>query len=158
MTFRIEGLNREQFSQYLGRTDDELAAMNARRVIATEDNAYPCRISLRDAKQGETLILLNYEHHAAATPYRSRHAIYINESSAETGVFVDEIPDQLARRLLAIRAYDAMGMMIDADVVEGSAARPVVERLLELEGAAYLHVHNARRGCYAARAERYDAA
>lgn len=154
MTFRIEGLDREQFAQYIGRTDSELAAMNAHRVIATEDNAYPCRISLQDAKQGDTLILLNYEHHAAATPYRSRHAIYINESSIETGVFIDEIPDQLERRLLAIRAYDAAGMMIDAEVVEGNAARPIIERLLELEGAAHLHVHNARRGCYAARVRR----
>jgi hypothetical protein len=45
-------------------------------------------------------------------------------------------------------------MMIDADVVEGRAAAALFERFLENPAASYLHVHNAKRGCYAARVER----
>ncbi|HEX3058652.1 MAG TPA: DUF1203 domain-containing protein [Usitatibacter sp.] len=33
-------------------------------------------------------------------------------------------------------------------------AAETFERLLANRGAAYLHVHNAKRGCYAARVER----
>jgi hypothetical protein len=51
-------------------------------------------------------------------------------------------------------AFDANAMMIDADVVDGSRAAETFERLLANRDAAYLHVHNAKRGCYAARVER----
>jgi hypothetical protein len=44
--------------------------------------------------------------------------------------------------------------MLDADIAEGREARPLIERLLALPEAAYLHAHYAKRGCYAARIER----
>ena len=44
--------------------------------------------------------------------------------------------------------------MLDGVVVSGREAGPTFERLLALPGSAYLHVHNAGRGCYAARVER----
>jgi hypothetical protein len=42
-------------------------------------------------------------------------------------------------------------MMLDADIVSGAELEPVIERLLAVPGVAYLHAHNAGRGCYAAR-------
>lgn len=45
-------------------------------------------------------------------------------------------------------------MMIDAEIVEGRDAVPLVERMLDEPRTAYLHAHNARRGCFAARIER----
>jgi hypothetical protein len=45
-------------------------------------------------------------------------------------------------------------MMIDADVVDGTQAAPLFERLLANPQASYLQVHNAERGCYSARVER----
>jgi hypothetical protein len=45
-------------------------------------------------------------------------------------------------------------MMIDAEVVEGEQAETLIEKLLTNPRADYLHVHFARRGCYAARVER----
>jgi hypothetical protein len=44
--------------------------------------------------------------------------------------------------------------MIDADVVEGALAAELFERFLGKPAVSYLHVHNAKRGCYAARVER----
>ena len=64
------------------------------------------------------------------------------------------MPDSLATRLLSVRAFDPEGMMIDADVVEGAALEPLIERMFEDPRVDYLHVHNARRGCYAARVDR----
>ena len=54
------------------------------------------------------------------------------------------------RKALSIRAYDAAGMMVDAEIASGDALEPVIERMLAQPGVAYLHAHNAGRGCYAA--------
>lgn len=57
-------------------------------------------------------------------------------------------------RLLSVRAYDREGMMVDADIAEGRQAETLFSRMLAQADVAYLHVHNAKRGCYAARVER----
>ena len=44
--------------------------------------------------------------------------------------------------------------MVDADVVEGREAEPVIERLFADPAVAYIHAHYARPGCYAARIDR----
>jgi hypothetical protein len=40
-------------------------------------------------------------------------------------------------------------MLVDADVIEGVELPATAQRLLR--DASYLHVHNARPGCFAAR-------
>lgn len=62
MGYRIEGLDPDLFERYRGRSDEQLASMNAERVIAGEDFSYPCRVSLEDVRIGDSLILLNFEH------------------------------------------------------------------------------------------------
>ena len=57
-------------------------------------------------------------------------------------------------RLLSLRAFDNDHMMVDADVVDGAEAEPVIERLLANARTAYVHAHYAKAGCYAARIER----
>jgi hypothetical protein len=42
-------------------------------------------------------------------------------------------------------------MLLEADVADGTQLETLAARLLETPGAAYLHVHNARPGCFAAR-------
>jgi hypothetical protein len=152
--FRIEGLPPQRFAHLFRMGDDELGSIGAVRVTADSDFGFPCRITLEDAAPGETLILTNYEHQEAATPYRSSHAIYVRENAERPAVLKNEVPPMLAARLLSVRAFDASGMMVDADVTEGSALVPLIQRLFANPGAAYLHVHNARRGCFAARIDR----
>ena len=53
-----------------------------------------------------------------------------------------------------MRAYDAEGMMLDAEVAPGSDLEAVIARLLGRRGVAYLHAHNAKRGCYSCRIDR----
>jgi hypothetical protein len=135
-------------------SDDELRARGVVRRTADHSPGFPCRVSLRDAEPGETVLLLNYEHQPADTPYRASHAIYVREGAVEARPGVGEVPDVLRRRLLSVRAFDADGMMVDADVAEGGALEPVIARLFGDPAVAYLHVHNAKPGCYAARVER----
>ncbi len=154
MDYRVQGLDPTLFDHYRHRSEAELAAMHAERVVADEAPGYPCRISLTDANLGDTLILLNFEHQPAASPYRSKHAIYINEASTTVGIFDNEVPAQLQSRLLSIRAFDDKGKILDADVIKGMDAEPIILRMLDDASTAYLHVHNAKRGCFAARVDR----
>ena len=51
-------------------------------------------------------------------------------------------------RLLSIRAYDSAAMMVGAEVVDGSELADAIQRLFGNESMSYLHIHNARPGCY----------
>lgn len=154
MNFRLEGLNPVIFSHLYGLANDELAKVNVIRYTADAENAFPCRISLNDAAIGDSLLLLNYEHQRACNAYQSRHAIYVNEAATIPGVFENDVPAQMRRRLLSIRAFDQADMMVDADVFEGTNAETVIQRFFSARDTAYLHLHYARRGCFAARVDR----
>jgi len=154
MRFQISGLPVAPFAPLFGLSDAELAKQDIVRHTADKSPGFPCRVSLRDAESGETLLLLNYEHLAVATPYRSSYAIYVREYAEEARVAVNEIPSILRRRLLSLRAFDKQGMLLDADVADGRDIEPLIERMFEQRGAEYLHVHNAKPGCFAARVDR----
>jgi hypothetical protein len=153
MSFRITGLAPEQFAHLWGLDEAGLAAHRAVRVVADEEPGFPDRIGMRDARVGETLILVNYEHLPVASPYRASHAIYVAEG-AEQFDAVDEVPLVLRRRLISLRAYDAAGMMRDADVLEGEWLVEAIERMFGDPKVAFLHAHNARPGCFAAGIQR----
>jgi hypothetical protein len=154
MGFRITGLPASAFAPLFGLDEHELASRGAVRMVADQKPGFPCRVSLRDAEPGETVLLLNYEHLPAATPYRSRHAIFVRENAVEASLERNEIPDVLRIRLLSLRAFDRADMMIDADVVDGSELGAALDRMLGNPAAQYLHIHNAKPGCFAARADR----
>jgi hypothetical protein len=109
---------------------------------------------MEHAQLGEELLLVNFAHQPANTPYRATHAIYVRRVADQAFEAVDTVPEVLASRLLAVRAFDAQHMMIDAEVCEGAQAAEMFERFLANPQTSYLQVHNARRGCYAARVER----
>lgn len=151
MSFRITGLPAENFDHLFAMSDDELAAQGAVRRKA--DGPSPCRVSLTDAAPGDEVILVNYEHHAVDSPYRMRFAIFVRQGE-ETYDKIDEVPQQLRTRMLAARAFDTGGMMVAFELVEGTKLEAAIERLLAKPRAAYLHIHFAAPGCYAARVER----
>jgi hypothetical protein len=154
MSFRITGLPADRFTYLFALSDAELAAQGAvRRVADGRTPGYPCRVSLTDSKPGDELVLVNYEHHAVDSPYRMRFAIYVRKGE-ETYDKVDEVPEQLRVRSLAVRAYDADAMMVGWELAEGSDLEPTIERLFAHPNTAYLHIHYAAPGCYAARVER----
>jgi Protein of unknown function (DUF1203) len=154
MSYVISGIDPAPFRHLYGLTDADLAAQGVVRMIADARPGYPCRVTLEDAKPGDAVLLVNYEHLPVDTPYRSRHAIFVADGAAQAARYEGAIPEQLHIRLLSVRAFDADGMMIDAEVLEGSGLEAEIERLFAEPRAAYLHVHNARRGCFAARVDR----
>ena len=154
MAFRVTGLSPEPFRHLYGLTDDELAAHGAKRYAADEKPGYPDRIEMREAELGETVILLNHMCQPADTPYRASHAIFVAEGAEQTYDRIDQIPETMRVRLLSLRAYDKDDMMIDADVIDGQNIESVIKRFFDNPQAAYIHVHNAKRGCYSGRIDR----
>jgi hypothetical protein len=156
MGFRITGLPAEPFAPLFAMTDAELAEHGAVRQVAdARDPGYPCRVSLTDSRPGDELVLVNYEHHPVASPYRMRFAIYVRDGEKRFDA-IDEVPGQLRTRALAVRAFDAKAMMVGWELIEGRDLETAIERLFANDRAAYLHVHFAAPGCYAARVDRAD--
>ncbi len=154
MPFQISALPAEPFQHLFGQHDDVLAAHGVTRVMVDEGPGFPCRVSLEDAAVGESALLMNYEHQPAASPFRSSHAIFVREEAVQARPRLNEVPDLLRRRLLSVRAFDAKGMMIDADIITGTELEPVLERMLATTLVSYVHLHSAKPGCYVARVDR----
>lgn len=156
MTYMIRGLAPDSFAPLFDLDEPGLAAINARRVTATADRGFPCRVSLEDAKAGEELILLHHISHDVATPYRSAYAIYVRQN-ATTATYRDQTPPAFEGRPLALRAFDAAGMLQTARLAGPGEADGAIRDLFADEGISYIDAHNAAHGCFAARIER-DAA
>lgn len=154
MTFQAHGLDRQTFAPLFDLSDAELAAHRAVRVTVDAKPGFPDRISLRDAEPGETLLLVNYEHQPAAGPYRSSHAVYVSPTAAPADLSPGTLPPYFTGRAIALRAFNAGGMIVGAELVEGAEAASAIESLLADPKAAYLHAHFAKYGCFAARIDR----
>jgi hypothetical protein len=153
-SFKLIGLPAESFSHLFDLSDEELAACYARRVFATSKPGYPCRVSLSDADPGEELLLLPFEHQAGSSPYRSAGPIFVRKAAVPADLDVGEIPDYVRTRLMSVRAYDSTDFMTDAVVCEGTDARGVIETMFARAEVAYIHLHNAKRGCFSCKAVR----
>ena len=149
MPFRISGLNPAPFQPFFGLSEAELHKHHIQRYHVTEPNMCPDRIEMRDLDPGETALLLNYEHLPVDSPYRSRHAIYVREGAQSAVEAVGTVPEMMASRLLALRAIDQEGCIIDAEIAAGRAIEPIIATFFEEQNCRYIHAHFARRGCYA---------
>ncbi|MBE3027712.1 DUF1203 domain-containing protein [Janthinobacterium sp. BJB1] len=154
MDFRITGLSPEPFLPFFALSDAELAARGMRRHVVDQHPGFPDRIEMVEAALGETVLLLNHVCQPAMTPYRACHAIFVREGATQAYDAVNQVPESMRLRLLSLRAYCADGMMLDAEVVEGTAIEAVIARLFGNADVSYIHVHNAKRGCYAGRIDR----
>lgn len=152
--FQVSPLPSKTFAHLFALSDDELAGQGVVARRAREGDRFPCRVSLRDARPGERALLLNYEHQDADTPYRSRYAIFVIEGAEEASLSPGVLPAVFHGRPLAVRAFSAAGMLLEAGLGHGADVEPLIERLLANPDAAYLHVHNAMHGCYSARVDR----
>lgn len=154
MSFQIHALPAARFEPLFALPDHELAKRRATRMVADHKPGFPCRVSLADAEVGETVLLLNFEHQPADSPYRAAHAIFVRQGAEQAFPAVGEVPEVLASRLISIRAFDHRHYMTGADVVDGIRLAEAIPPFLDDPAVAYLHLHNARPGCYAARVTR----
>jgi hypothetical protein len=154
MSFQVSALPADEFRPLFALSDEALAERGVVRRTVDAKPGFPCRVSLQDAEVGDTVLLLNYEHQPADTPFRSRHAIFVSERASEAVLAPGELPSVFKSRIISLRAFSAEGMMLDAAVVQGDAVAPAIDGLLDNPQVAYLHAHYAGMGCYAARIDR----
>lgn len=155
MSYVVTGLAPEPFRPLFDLSDAVLAERGIVRRKVDVSPGFPCRVTLEDAEPGDTVLLLNYQHQPADSPFRASHAIFVSQGARAARRTVDELPGSIRNRaFISLRAFDHAGMMLDAAVAPGSELEPVIERQLGLAGVAYLHAHYAAMGCYAARIDR----
>ncbi len=155
MDYRIIGLDPAPFRHLWGATDATLAAQNILRKRADVAPGYPDRITLGEAPEGATVLLLNHVSMPAASPYRATHAIYVLEGAEQPYDAVGNLPPVMRTRLLSLRGFDARGMIRDADISDGvDQTERLIDRLFSDPEIVEIHAHNAKRGCYSARITR----
>lgn len=121
-------------------------------MVADAKPAFPCRVSLADAEVGETVLLLPFRHHDTASPYQASGPIFIREHAQSAEPAAGEIPPLFTvnQRLFSLRAYDEHGMMKHAGISPGTELDTALPKLFDDPEVAYLHIHFARPGCFAA--------
>ena len=154
MSFQIHALPPAQFKPLFALSDSELTKVRAARMIVDGKPGYPCRVSLADAEIGETVILVNFEHQSADSPFKAAHAIFVRENAEQAFPDIGMVPELFETRLISIRAFDGKHYMVDADVVGGSRLSESIPTILQDTRVAYLHLHNAKLGCFVARVTR----
>ena len=153
-SFQLVGLSPEPFKPLFELGDAALAKLHARRVVSTRKPGLPCRISLEDAEIGDELLLLPYTHQPAASPYQASGPIYVRRGSKQRRLAAGELPSYVTSRLISVRAYDSAHMIVAASVCEGVLAAGEIEQCFENELVAYIHLHNAKRGCFSCQVNR----
>ncbi len=151
--FQIQGLPFAAFQPYFEMTAEQLENHGAMMVVADDDTA-PCRVSLAHAAVGEELLLVSYQHQPAHSPYRATGPIYVRKIAVEASLAPNAIPEQIRCRLLSVRGYDIDDLIVEAEVAEGAVIETIIERFFDNAQVTYIHLHFARRGCYAARVDR----
>ena len=124
-------------------------------VTMTATGGEPLRCCLRDAAEGEELLLFNYEPPLPDSPYREKGAVFTHASPCEGPSSVTSCPADWMGRPQALRAYDSRGWIHPAtrmhDGTDPSAA--IAEVLAEPE-VVEVHSRNLAYGCYMFRVTR----
>jgi hypothetical protein len=152
--FQVSGLPLASFLQLFSLSDTELAARGIHRRVADSKPGYPCRVSLVDADIGEPVLLLHHEHHPVASPYRDGGPIYIRLAAKPAALKPNEIPEVVRSRFISLRAFDAAGFLVGADIADGAKIESPIRAFLVDPAVAFIHLHNAKPGCYSCRVDR----
>ncbi|WP_276500383.1 DUF1203 domain-containing protein [Terrimonas pollutisoli] len=155
--FIIQSLQKKEFENLFSLSDTELKRQGIRRMTADTKPGFPCRVSLQDADIGDELLLLPYAFHETASPYRASGPVFVRKD-AETAQFEsNQIPLMLQHRLLSVRSYDTAGMMKGSTVIEGKELAEHLSIKFDDPAISYIHIHNAKAGCYNCVARRVPA-
>jgi hypothetical protein len=147
-SFQIVALPYEPFAPLFAMDDAGLHACGARRMVVHETPGTPCRVSLEDAAIGEELLLLPYLHQPAESPYRTSGPVFVRRGARQARLPAGVVPSYVTSRLMSVRAYDASHMIVAASVCDGVNAGDEISAHFRRPEVAYIHLHNAARGCF----------
>lgn len=154
MIWKIQALDSSNFDPLWTLSDEELHQYRAVRKTVTSPSVTPCRVSLEDAEPGERVLLVNFAHLPAETPYHASFAIYVREGVKQAEPLPGDVPVFLEKRLISLRGFDANNFLCEADVVEGKDLAGALSAMFDSAKVSFVHIHNAKTGCYLAKAAR----
>jgi len=141
MSFSIHAIPADTVDE-LRKTD---GAASAEWIAAGGE---PVRCCLRDARDGERLLLVNYEPPLPPSPYREVGAVFIHAEPC-SGPEGDGYPADWRTRPQVLRAYDARGWIHPATTThDGHDPEAVLARVLATPGVVEVHSRNVAYGCY----------
>jgi len=132
-----------------------LTERDADGVTMTATGGEPLRCCLRDAAEGEEILLFNYEPPLPDSPYREKGAVFIHASPCEGPSSVTSYPADWVGRPQALRAYDSRGWIHPATRVhDGTDPSAALAEVLAEPGVVEVHSRNLAYGCYMFRVTR----
>lgn len=146
--FRFVALDKTLFTELFNLSQKELAKKEIQKMVVDEYPGFPCRVSLADAEIGEEVILLNFEHHNVRSPYKSSGPIFVRKNVETALPEQNEVPKMFNHRLLSIRGFNKVATMVFADVTQGDNLKNKIHKILDNIEIEYLHIHNAKPGCF----------
>src|SRR5437868_14543763 len=119
----------------------------ADHVLITVDSpgSSPCRHCLRWAQPGERIILFPYAAIPSGHPYSESGPIFVPAEPCERYRATHKFPADL-RSGRVFRAYNSSYDMIGAEVVNGTEAEAVIEKLLQSPETAFVDARSVTRG------------
>ncbi|MGX7703656.1 DUF1203 domain-containing protein [Methylobacterium sp. Gmos1] len=121
-----------------------------RRIVATQDGAFPCRHCLRLAGPGETMLLGSYDLPKPLGIYWTPSPIFLHEAECPRAEAVDEVaPIVRENPLVSVRAYDDRHQCLYdlGHVGAGAEVDAPLARALDDPRTAFVNIHTARPGC-----------
>ena len=130
------------------------------RMIAPEDDAFPCRVCLRYARAGEAVLLGAYNLPKPQSVYWTPSPIFVHEQLCTPYDGADEIAEIVRHNaIVSVRAYDAAGMCLYdlGQVSDGRAVDAPLAAAMADPRTDFVNIHTARPGCLLCRVERQEA-
>jgi hypothetical protein len=153
MSYRFVPIEETDVRRY--RVDQKDFYGNAGEVMQS-DGAFPCRHCLTDLPEERTALLVAHLPFDRDAPFSEVGPIFVCPDECEPYSAIAEVPGIVQRRQVVIRAYDREDRIRYGhhDLVAGTEAEKVINRLLADPDTAYLHVRSAQTGCFLSRVER----
>lgn len=144
-TFRIHAIPESAFDD-ARTTRRDVSGNPVVDVVAT--GGEPLRCCLRDATDGEQLILFGYEPPLPASPYREVGPVFGHADPCDGPPPADAYPPAWRGRPQVVRGYDERGWIHEATRHDGAHPEEAIAELLADPAVVQVHSRNVVYGCY----------
>ena len=127
--------------------DVDAAGLPVEHLVA--GGGEPLRCCLRDAQEGEQLILLAHTLDLPDGPYRETGPVFAHADSCAGPASTSTYPDDWRGRPQVLRAYDRRGRIHPATTMhDGTDPEAAIDAVLAEPGVVLVHSRNVLYGCY----------
>ena len=144
--FRIHALPTRVLADVRARDADE-AGLPIERLVAA--GGEPLRCCLRNAREGERLVLFACTLDLPAGPYRETGPVFAHAEPCAGPAGPASYPQDWYGRPQVLRAYDERGRIHPATTMhDGTDPEAAIDTVLSQPGVVQVHSRNVLYGCY----------